>query len=309
MSNLSLTGTQQTSLNTLQELEALFGVTQTALDTGRKVNSVSDNPAAYTTAQGLYDRSNAIFGAKSSIDQSIQSVRTALTGTSAVESLLQQLQGVVAGAQGGTPAQLASSTKAFQAIGQQIGQIVADTGYQGINLLSGGGLTTGITTGSAAGFAISGYDLTGGTARALFTQASAFGANGQFLASAVLGNAGLSLAVGGFSALATGGAGSLAGSTVASVYSATETRIGNAISQIQGIAANLGSTTGILQTQSNFSGTYANRLTSGADALTLADLNTEAALTEAANLRQTLAIQSLESSNRQNQAILTLLKT
>jgi hypothetical protein len=49
-------------------------------------------------------------------------------------------------------------------------------------------------------------------------------------------------------------------------------------------------------------------LTSGADALTLADLNTEAANSQALTLRQQLGIQSLSVSGQQNSSILTLLR-
>jgi flagellin-like hook-associated protein FlgL len=49
-------------------------------------------------------------------------------------------------------------------------------------------------------------------------------------------------------------------------------------------------------------------MTSGGDSLTLADLNTEAANSQALDLRQQLGIQSLGVANTINQAVLQLLR-
>jgi flagellin-like hook-associated protein FlgL len=100
----------------------------------------------------------------------------------------------------------------------------------------------------------------------------------------------------------------IAGSIVEAIFNATDTAIDNAINQVQAITSALGTNVNILQARSSFSLNYSNVLTSGGDSLTLADLNTEAANSQALNLRQQLGIQSLSNSTTQNQSILTLLR-
>ena len=139
-----------------------------------------------------------------------------------------------------------------------------------------------------------------------------FNPAGNLLFSAIIGNANLSVEVTGFSALdltgTAGGTGTVPASVAQAIFTAAENRISNAISQLQGISAQLGTNVAILTTRSNFSANYANTLTSGSNALTLADLNEEAANSQALTLRQQLGIQSLSVSGQQNSSILTLLR-
>ena len=52
MSDIPLTATQRATLLTLQETTTLFGTTQEALTTGKKVNNASDNAVAYYQSSG-----------------------------------------------------------------------------------------------------------------------------------------------------------------------------------------------------------------------------------------------------------------
>ena len=72
-------------------------------------------------------------------------------------------------------------------------------------------------------------------------------------------------------------------------------------------ASTLGGNVAILQTRLDFTDQYVNTLNTGADALTLADLNEEGANLVALQTRQQLGIQSLAISGQQQQAILALL--
>jgi flagellin-like hook-associated protein FlgL len=321
MSNITLTATQRNTILSLQQVTSQFNTTQQRLNSGKKVNTVTDNAVAYFRSQGLYNRSSDILNRKSTIDQSIQSVQSALTATSAVEGLLKQLQGVLEGARGSTLSQRVSATAQFKNIAQQLAQLVKDASYQGLNILTSSSTTlaTQFSERTAATFTITGYNLvaTGtNTSNNLFTQAAAFKADGSLVFSAVVGDLGLNNSAVGFSALnilggtATGGDSntSLSATTVASVFTGADTRISNAISQLQGIAAALGTNVAILTARSEFSAQYASNLQAGGDSLTLADLNLEAANSQALTLRQQLGIQSLSISGTQNQSILTLLR-
>jgi flagellin len=328
MSDITLTSTQRQTLLSLTSTTSLFNRTQDRLNTGKKVNSVTDNAQAFFQAQTLSERASTISTAKSTIDQSIQSVQAALTATSAVTSLLSQLQGVLQSAQSGSLSNRISDTEQFKTIGNQLNQLVKDASFQGLNLLTStnSSLSTQFSDRTAASLKIQGFNLnataTGGNARALFTQAGVFSSGGHLIFSNLVGNAGLTGVVGstagagisGFSQLNTqegtqaGGGGAVAASVAEAVFSASINRVSNAISQLNAISQELGTNVGILQSRANFSSNYSNTLTTGSNDLTLADLNTEAANSQALTLRQQLGIQSLTTSGQQNSSILTLLR-
>jgi len=317
MSDITLTSTQRQTLLSLTSVTSLFNRTQERLNTGKKVNSVTDNAQAFFQAQSLTNRSSTILNAKSSIDQSVQSVQAALTATSAVSALLGQLQGVLQSARGATLSNRISDTQQFNTIGSQLAQLVKDASFQGLNLLTStaASLSTQFSERTAATLNITGFNLVAtGTAnaRTLFTQASVFKSNGTLIFSAIVGDSTLTNEAGGFSQLdltgTQGGTGTVKASVAQAIFSGAIQRISNAISQLNAISASLGTNVAVLQTRSNFSANYANTLTSGANALTLADLNTEAANSQALTLRQQLGIQSLSVSGQQNSSILTLLR-
>src|ERR1700722_13381709 len=98
MSDITLTSTQRQTLLSLTEVTSLFNRTQERLNTGKKVNAATDDPISFFQAQSLSNRATSILGQKTNIDQSVQAVKAALDGTSAAETLLNSLQGVLAGA-------------------------------------------------------------------------------------------------------------------------------------------------------------------------------------------------------------------
>ena len=317
MSDITLTSTQRSTLLSLTSVTSLFNRTQGRLNSGKKVNSVTDNAQAFFQAQSLNNRSSTILNAKSTIDQSIQSVQAALTATSAVTALLGQLEGVLQSARGATLSNRISDTQQFKTIGNQLSQLVKDASFQGLNLLTSTAvsLSTQFSERTAATLSITGYNLVATTtanSRTLFTQAAAFKSDGSLIFSAIVGNLDQSKEAAGFSQLdLTGtqaGQGTVSASQAQAIFSGAIQRISNAISQLNAVSAALGTNVAILQARSNFSSNYANTLTSGADALTLADLNSEAANSQALTLRQQLGIQSLSVSGQQNSSILTLLR-
>jgi flagellin-like hook-associated protein FlgL len=315
MSDITLTATERQTILTLQQVTTLQNSTQNALNTGKKVNSATDDAVAYFRSQSLYQRSTAFTGYKSNIDQSIQSLNSALTATSSVETLLSQLKGVLENARGASSEQRSSATVQFTNIADQLAQLVKDSTYQGLNILTAttAQLTTQFSERTAAVFTVSGYNLlnsTNGNSRSIFTQSSAvFKSSGNLVFSALVHDSN-SNQVAGFSSLdlsaSTGSA--ISASVAAAIFSNTDNAIDNAINQVEAITAALGTNVNILQARSTFSANYGNVLTAGGDALTLADLNQEAANTQALNLRQQLGIQSLTTSTTQNQSVLTLLR-
>ncbi len=315
MSDITLNATQRQTLISLQQVSDLFGTTQTRLNTGKKVNSVTDDAVAFFRAKSLTDRSSDLQGRKAVIDQNIQALSASLTATSAVDGLLKQLKGVVENARGAQLNQRVAATQQFKDIAKQLAQLVKDASYQGLNILnsSSSTLVTQFSERTAATFHISGYNLvatTTGSTRTLFTQTTAvFTSNGSLVFSAVAADANFTNFAAGFSQIDQSGVtGNFAASIAQSIFNGFSNRIDAAISQLRGISSALGTNVAILKARSSFSVNYTNTLQTGSDKLTLADLNTEAANSQALQLRQQLGVQSLSTIGQQNQSILTLLR-
>jgi flagellin-like hook-associated protein FlgL len=298
MSEITLTASQRQTLLSLQQVTQLQNQTNERLNTGKKVNSAADNAVAYFQSQNLSDRANNFTTYKTNIDQSVQSLNAALTATSSVETLLEDLKGVVTNAASNSTSENASATTQFNSISKQLFQLVSDSTYQGLNILtsSSATLTTQVSDRTASTFTVNGYNLqSNGTQRSLFTQSTAFftsGGNGSVTYANILTGQGTgeTTVTSGFSQL-----NSLTATQTTDIVAAATKLLDNAISQVQAITAALGANVNILQ--------------NGSDALTLADLNTEAANSTALSLRQQLGIQSLTTSATQNSSVLSLLRS
>ena len=314
MSGVTLTSVQTNTLASLSQASTLFNTTQNELNTGKKVNSAADDAVAYFRSKSLYDRSSQILTRKANIDQSIQSVQAALTATSAVDGLLKQLKGVLEGARGATLSDRVSATVQFKNIAKQLAQLVKDASYQGLNLLTStsASLTTQFSERTAATFSISGFSYTStaaGNGNSLFTgSAVVFKSDGTLNFSSVVASSGAGGSIKGFSSLSLASSGTITASEAAVIFTQSDNRLDAAISQNDALTAALGTNVNILQARSNFSAAYSATLSAGGDKLTLADLNVEAANSQALTLRQQIGIQSLSVTGNQNSSILSLLR-
>ena len=324
MSNITLSASQTSTLLNLQNVTQLFNTTTNILNSGKKVNSAADDPLAYFQSQSLYNRATSFQAYKSSIDQSVQSVQGALNATSSVGTLLKQLLGTLEGARGQPANALRSVTTQIKTLGQQISQLVQDASYQGLNILtsSATSLTTQFSNRTAAPLVINGFSLaaTGaGSTRSIFTNATAqhhlFNADGSINFNALIYSsqtfatttAGVGV-LSGLSQVLISGTTSIAATVAQAVFTDSINRISQAISQLNAISGILGTNVAILQARSSFSANYAATLSGGGDKLTLADLNTEAANSQALQLRQSIGISTLGVAASQQQSILNLLK-
>jgi len=315
VADVQLSPSLQQALTNLTQVQGEYQSVESELQTGLAVSNPVDNAVAYFKAASLTTRATQILNYNGGIDQGVSSVDTALTATTAVEGLLKQLQGVVEGAVGGSVAARTEATQQFQAIGTQLSQLVQDSSYQGLNLLSSTAatLTVPLSPQSSGSVQAFGYNLiaTSGGARTLFTGAAgAFDTLRAILFSNVVAGAGIG--VKGFSALDTvngtgAGTGTVAASIAKVIFDETESRLSTAITQLQSIASSLGGVSQVLQTRSAFQQSYAAQLQAGAQKLTLADLNQAAARTQASDLRIELGLQSAALQGQIRSSILQIL--
>ena len=88
MSSIVLTAAVRQNLLSLQDTANLLAQTQTALATGKKVNSALDNPTNFFTAAGLDARASDINNLLDSIGNGVQVLQAANTGITSLSSLV-----------------------------------------------------------------------------------------------------------------------------------------------------------------------------------------------------------------------------
>ncbi len=198
-------------------------------------------------------------------------------GTTAVTTL------TGTGQVGGTTSSTVRSTlvSQFNSLTTQIDSTAADSGYNGTNLLGGDNLdiTFNEKTGSSR---------------------SHLNVGGQKLTAASLG---VTQAVDG-----TGVAGTSFDIQDDADLASMQSTLKTVLSNLQSLSSNLGSSLSVVQNRQDFTKNLADVLQTGADNLTNADMNAEAANSQALSTRQSLGISALSLANTANQGILQLLR-
>jgi len=281
MSDISLTAGIRSNLLGLQATGSLLARTQQRLGTGKKVNSPIDNPTNYFTAQGLSNRAGDLGARLDGIAKGIQTVKAGTTGITGIDNLLKQAKGIAQDARAlstntsDTQAQADRSALSvkFNTLLTQIDDLAKDSKYDGVNLLKSDSLTV------------------------------------QFAEKA--GSS--TLAVTGFDAAHAGSTVTVADATAAG-FKADNTQIDTRISQIETSQGNLRTKSkdlavnlGILTARQDFTKNLVDTLTTGANDLTNADLNEEAANLLALNTQNSLGVNALSLASQQAQSVLRLL--
>jgi flagellin-like hook-associated protein FlgL len=97
-SDVVLTAALRNNLLSLQNTQRSIDTTQLRLATGRKVNSALDGPQAYFAAQGLNNRAADLNRLLDSIGQSIQTIKAADNGVTALTDLVNQADSIASSA-------------------------------------------------------------------------------------------------------------------------------------------------------------------------------------------------------------------
>jgi flagellin len=301
--NVVLGAAVRQNLLSLQGINNQINTAENHLATGLKVASAIDNAVSFFQAQSLDNRASDLLQRKADIDQAISSLTTATNAAQSVVSILQQMQGLVNAAKTETGAQLSASSTQFSTLIKQLNNLVGDASYQGLNLVnsSTSTLTVQFSLDSASVLKVTGSNLntsgvitfkSGGTTAFSQIKLSAGGANATSAGSGLSTNRSV---LGKTFSTASGAA-------LTGVFNVLE----NAIQTVQGDAQSLGANVTLLQTRLSFSAQYASTLQSGADKLTLADVNAESTALVTLQTRQQLSIQSLSIATQSEQAVLRL---
>jgi flagellin len=270
LNDISLTAGMRANLLNLQSTVDLLNRTQQRLSTGKKVNTPIDNPLNYFVAKSLTDRASDISTAKDSMSEGIQTITAANNGITAINALVSAAKGVATSALSASTADISALQTQYNGILTQIDNAANNSFYKGTNLLKSGTLT--VDLGDSSTLTVAGFDTTA---------------------------SGLSISQAG----ASGQDWEASGSTAMNASIAQlDTALGTLRVDSQGLSSN----SNIVTIRQAFANNMIATLSTGADNLTLADMNEEGANMLMLQTRQALGISALGLSAQAAQSVLKL---
>lgn len=266
--SITLTASARATLTTQQSLAATAARHSQNLSTGKKVNRVTDDAVAFYAARALSERSGDLSGVKDSVGQGISTISAAQAGADGVNAMVDQLKGIATAALATDNAsERAALAEQYNQVRGQIDSLAADSGYGGVNLLSGASSSLTVSFGSS-------------TQDSLTVSPQDVGATSL-----------------GIAAVAADGS-DFSAATLQQLDVATQT--------VNAVQASLGGAVSALSIRAEAVQNQANIAAEGAAKLTEADLNEEAATLLATQTRQQLARVGQTVSQQQQSSLLTL---
>ncbi len=271
VNDISLTSGMRSNLLQLQSTSKLIDRTQERLSTGKQVNSALDNPTNFFAAQAHMNRASDFSIRKDGMAEAVQQVKAGDAGITAISSLLQAAKGL---AESATSTAVTADRKVlmtqFNTLMSQIDQLSSDSGYRGTNLLNQGTVTVNFNEDASANLKVTGFNAT-----AIGLSVSQTGtANTDWTNTA---------------AIATSSA-----------------MLDTAISQLRTQSKSLSNNLNIITTRQEFTDQMIGTLQTGADNLTLADMNQEGANMLMLQTQQNLGTTALSMSSQAAQSVLRL---
>lgn len=315
MDSISLSSGMRANLLSLQRTNVLMDRTQERLATGRKVNSAIDGPSAYFSALSLTDRAGALDNRLDGLGQAIQTIKASETGLDTIRGLLDQAKAIASDAgDKATGADRSNLGKQFNEVIRQIQTIARDTSYLGVNLIQRS-LPGDVTAAdqdiviqfneriNQSTLVVTGFNLYG--------PVTALDSNGEAERPLTL-----SSSSGNFTTMLIQTHGSNGGDSWELNWGATDFRnsLRTVISQIELFddqlrveSSKLANQLNVITLREEFTKNIINEFETGADKLTIADLNEEGANLLALQTSQQLGVSSLSLASQARQSILRLL--
>jgi flagellin-like hook-associated protein FlgL len=281
---IALTAGMRNNLIALQGVDKMMQTTQNRLSTGKKVNSALDDPVNFFKAEDHYNRASDLAAKKDGMGEAIKVIEAANTGIEKIQDLLNQMKSLASAAK--TSANHADLLTQYNDILDQVELMAQDSNYGGQNLVQ-------LATGGALGD----NDLS--------VEFNEDGTN-------KLTVAGFDIQVDANALTLTDAAGDTTVLAAAADFATTgniETAIGEideVINQLRTESQKLSSSLSTIQIRSDFTNEMVNTLNTGADNLTLADMNEEGANMLMLQTRQNLGTTSLSLASQAAQAVLRL---
>jgi flagellin len=260
-----------TALRNLNSTNSRLDTTLNHISTGKKVSGPKEDASIFAIAQGLSSDLGAFNAVQQTLSSATGVTSVAIAGATQVSDLLTQLksQAIQAANPANTPEQQSILAAGFQQTLGQIGTVIGNAQYNGVNLLSAGSASVSVTS-----------TISGGQTA---------------IASAA--------AVSGVTAALSGGvATTTAALSILSTIDAQQTIVGNAL-------GSLGAAQKSVDFTSTFQQTLSDAVSEGLGSLVDSNLATEAAKLRALQVQQQLGHQTLNIANQRAQTILSLFKS
>jgi flagellin-like hook-associated protein FlgL len=264
---ITLTAGMRSNLYALQNTTNLMEDTQTRLSTGKEVNSALDDPVNFFKSKDHYDRADDLTSKKDGMNESIKVIEAANTGIEGIYDLLDQMKSLASAAK--TSENTADLANQYDSIRSQIATMASDSGYGGQNLLDGDSLSVEFNEDGSHTLSVAGTTATSaGTIAGKTISTADFSSNGTI--------------------------------------EANISEIDKAVTQLRTEAQKLASSLSTIEIRADFTSEMVNTLETGADNLTLADMNEEGANMLMLQTRQSLGTTSLSLSSQAAQSVLQL---
>ncbi len=262
------------ALQNLNKSNSELSEVQNRINTGKKVNSAKDNGATWAIAQNMRSKVGALDAVKESLSRAQSTIDVAMSAGEQVSDLLTQMKQKALAASD-TSLDTTSRTSLaedFKALRDQIGKVVSNASFNGINMIKTGGTTIA---------ALANDD-----------------------GSSKLTVAAQSLALGGANVTVS----AAATFTSASTASAMIATVNTAITNVSTALTKLGTGSKSLDAHLGFIGKLQDSLEAGIGNLVDADLAKESARLQALQTKQQLGIQALSIANSSSSSLLSLFR-
>lgn len=279
---INLSAATRTNLLSLQRTTSLIDRTQERLASGKKVNSAVDDALAFFTSRSLNNRAGDLKQIKEGINEGISQIETAVGALESVEDVLKHMRAIASSAQSTDATDTVTRNKLatqFNELRSQVDHLVADSNYNGINLVKSGADTLTVKFSEVSGGRSLVIDGVRSDASGLGVQeVGSSGSANEWLAT---------------------------GSYVANITSAVD-EIESALATVRTTATGFGTNASMLEIREDYTDSLVNTLEGGAADLVNADLNEESANMLALQTRQQLGTISLSMAQQSQQGVLRL---
>jgi len=170
----------QRAATTMTRNDAVMNRAMSRLSTGIKLSQAEDGPATIGVYKGLQTQALTTRAAIENINNAVSYLRTVDDAGAAIENILMRMKEIAVQAQTSTTDtdQRAALNSEYHALGDQWDRIVADTKWNGVQVMIGTDLTIGVGSGSTITAAVDDWRSTAnGTAADIATGATSAAAD------------------------------------------------------------------------------------------------------------------------------------
>lgn len=280
MSSINTNNSAMVALQTLKSINSNLSDTQSAISTGKDINSAKDNASVWAISKVMESDISGLDAVSDSLAVGQSAVGVASAGAELIVETIKEMQALAISAQSES-ANFTQIDAEMTAKKAQLDSIVAGSQFNGVNLLN------------------TDTDGNGATGLAVVSSINRVGGGAATATTIDIGTADLEASVTDITLTGTADT-----ADAATTYGELTTMLTAAITG----AAELGTSAKRLDDQSNFVSKLSDSLTSGVGALVDADMEAASAKLQALQTQQQLGVQALSIANQAPQTILSLFR-